>query len=293
MCDKDTIADFDRALARRGLSRRQFALAGTAAFLASCAKAGEGIPGGGNTLTEQTVTIATPDGKADAFFVHPASGRHPGIVMWPDIAGLRDASKEMGRRLAAAGFAVLVVNQYYRNARAPVLTSLPEYFTPEAQVRLQPMRDAITPAGTVRDATAFETFLDGQGAVDPARKIGTCGYCMGGPFAVRTAVAVPARVGAVASMHGAWLVTDQPDSPHRILKDSKASYLFAIGQNDDAKAPGDKNALREASKAAGRPAEIEVYPADHGWCALDAPFYDKAQSDRANARMIALFNAAL
>lgn len=293
MCDKDSIADFDRALARCGLSRRQFALAGTAAFLASCAKAGDSAPGGGSQLAERMVDIAAPDGTADAFFVHPASGRHPGIIMWPDIAGLRDASKEMGRRLAAAGFAVLVVNQYYRNARAPVLRSLPEYFTPEAQARLQPMRDAITPAGTMRDAAAFVAFLDGQGAVDRARRIGTCGYCMGGPFAVRTAVAAPDRVGAVASLHGAWLVTDQPDSPHRILKDSKASFLFAIGQNDDAKAPGDKDALRAAAQAAGRPAEIEVYPADHGWCALDAPFYDKAQADRANARMIALFNTAL
>jgi carboxymethylenebutenolidase len=293
MCDKDTIADYDRALARRGLSRRQFAVAGTAALLASCARAGEGAAGGASGLTEQLAEIVTPDGKADAFFVHPGNGRHPGVVMWPDIAGLRDASKEMARSLAAAGFAVLVVNQYYRNARAPVLKSLPEYFTPEAQARLLPMREAITPAGTLRDAAAFVAFLDGQDAVDPARRIGTCGYCMGGPFAVRTAVAVPTRVGAVASMHGAWLVTDQPDSPHRILRDSKASFLFAIGQNDDAKAPGDKDALREAASAAGRPAEIEVYPADHGWCALDAPFYDKAQADRANARMIALFASAL
>lgn len=282
------------ALSQLALSRRQFALAGAAAVLASCARAGEGgSEAEAAGLAERSVTIATPDGQADAFFVHPAKGAHPGVIMWPDIAGLRDAMKEMGRRLAASGHAVLVVNQYYRNAPAPVLASLADYFTPEGQAKVKPMREALTPAGTLRDATAFVAFLDSQDAVDKGRRIGASGYCMGGPLAIRTAVAVPDRVGAVASFHGASLVTDAPDSPHRLLKDTKASFLFAIGRNDDARAPGEKDALRAAASAAGRPAEIEVYPADHGWCAIDAPVYDREQADRAQARMLALFSAVL
>jgi carboxymethylenebutenolidase len=263
-------------------------------MLAACragdGKAEDGAPG---KLAEDMVQIATPDGTADAFFVRPAKGTHPGVLMWPDIAGLREASKEMGRRLAAQGFAVLVVNQYYRSAAAPVLETLAEYFKPEGQAKIKPMREAITPERTTIDAKAFVRWLDSRDEVAKAARIGTVGYCMGGPFAVRTAAAVPDRVRAAVSMHGAALVTGQPGSPHRLLKDSKASFLFAIGRNDDAKAPGDKDALRLAASEAGRAAEVEVYPADHGWTALDAPVYDKEQADRANARMVALFRSAL
>lgn len=293
MCDRHSKADMDRALASRGLSRRQFAVA-TATFLAACrASDGKASEGAAGSLAEDMVRIATPDGAADAFFVRPAKGDHPGVLMWPDIAGLREASKEMGRRLAAQGFAVLVVNQYYRSAPAPVLEALGDYFTPKGQAKIKPMREALTPERTAADAEAFVGWLDSRGEVDKSHKIGAVGYCMGGPFAVRTAAAVPDRVGAAVSMHGTALVTKQPGSPHHLLKDSKASFLFAIGRNDDAKAPGDKDALKQAAREAGREAEVEVYPADHGWTALDAPVYDKAQADRANARMAALFERAL
>lgn len=293
MCDRHSLSDMDRALAVRGLSRRQFAIA-TAAMLAACrADDGKASEGAAGALAEEMVQVKTADGVADAFFVRPAKGAHPGVVVWPDIAGLRTASKEMGRRLAAQGFAVLVVNQYYRSAKAPVLDTLAEYFEPEGQAKVKPMREAITPERMVADAKAFIAWLDARDDVDKGRRIGTVGYCMGGPFAVRTAAAMPERVGAAVSMHGAALVTDAPDSPHRMLKDSKASFLFAIGQNDDAKAPLDKEALKAAAKESGRPAQVEVYPADHGWTALDAPVYDKEQADRANARMVALLRSAL
>lgn len=293
MCDQHSQADMDRALAARGLTRRQFTVA-TAAMLAACragdSKASERAGAG---LEENMVTVTTPDGVADSFFVRPAKGIHPAVLMWPDIAGLREASKEMGRQLAAQGFAVLVVNQYYRSAPAPVLETLGDYFKPEGQAKIKPMREAITAERTTADAKAFVAWLDKRDEVDKARKIGTVGYCMGGPFTVRTAAAVPARVGAAVSMHGTGLVTDQTDSPHRLIKDSKAAFLFAIGRNDDTKAPGDKHALAQAARDAGREAEVEVYPADHGWTALDAPVYDKEQADRANARMVALFRSAL
>lgn len=287
MCDEFTASTEQQALDRRGLTRREFAAMGTALALAGCASQATGNP---DDLTEGMVAFQTPDGLADAFFVHPPKGKHPGVVMWPDVAGLRDAMKIMARRLARAGYAVLLVNPYYRGAHAPVLTSLAQWRTDEGQAKLKPLIAAITPQGTVRDAMAFVGFLDGQDAVDPARGIGTNGYCMGGPYTVRTAAAVPRRVKAVACFHGADLVTDSPDSPHRLIGSTDASYLFAIARNDDARSPGDKDALKAAAAAAHRPAEIEVYPADHGWCALDAPVYDQAQADRAWGRMLALFS---
>lgn len=314
MCDQDTAIAEEQALQSLGLSRRAFALAGTAsALLATSASASAA------GLAETTVTIPTPDGPADAFFVHPARGTHPAVIVWPDIAGLRDAYRSQARRLAAAGYAVLVLNQYHRSARAPVLASFAEWRTPEGQARLKPMIAAITPAGVAADAAACIAFLDRQAAVDTRRGIGTVGYCMGGPFAVRSAAAAPARIRAVASMHGGGLVADPPApaaapppggsfvvgaatastpahppvatlSPHRLFAWTRARFLFAIARNDDAKSPGDKDALRQAAAAAHRPAEIEVYDADHGWTTPDAPVYDRAQAEKAWGRMLALFS---
>ncbi|WP_225009696.1 dienelactone hydrolase family protein [Novosphingobium percolationis] len=286
MCDELTERDAASFL----LDRRRFAAlgAGAAVLAVSPGCVGREAPDALPTAS-RAVTITTPDGKADAFFVYPKAGRHPAVVMWPDIAGLRDAYRTMGTRLAAAGYAVLVVNQYYRSQAAPILQSLSEWRTPAGQETLKPMIAAITPEGTVRDAGAFVAWLDAQAEVDTARKIGSAGYCMGGPFTVRTAVANPARVGAAASFHGANLVADTPDSPHKLLARTQASYLFAIAQNDDERAPGDKDALRAAARAAGRAAEVEVYPAQHGWCTIDAQIYDAVQAEKAWARMLALF----
>lgn len=287
MCDDLTAREEEAALGAKGLSRREFAAIGAAGVLAACT-AGES-EARTRKLSESAVTILTPDGQADGFFVHPAKGRHPGVLLWPDIASLRDAYKTMARRLAGEGYAVLVVNHYYRSAPAPVFNVITEWRTPEGQAKLKPMLAALSVAGAVRDAQAFVAWLDAQKAVNRKRGIGTQGYCMGGPFAVRTAAAVPARVKAAASFHGGGLVTQAPDSPHRLLAASKASYLIAVARNDDAAAPGEKDAFREAAKAAGRPAEVEVYQANHGWCALDSPVYDKAEAERAWARLLALY----
>lgn len=287
MCDDFTDADQDAALARRGMTRREFAAMGAAATIAACGGGGDAEAAG--SLAERIVEIRTPDGAADAFFVHPAKGAHPGVILWPDIAGLRDAFKAMARRLAGEGYAVLAVNQYYRGARAPVLANLAEWRTDAGRVRLQPLIAAIDPAATTRDAAAFVAFLDTQAAVDKRRGIGAQGYCMGGPFALRTAAAAPARVRAAASFHGGGLVTDKPDSPHLQLARTQASYLVAVAQNDDARAPVDKDTLRKAAADADRPAEIEVYPADHGWCVPDAPAYNQIEADRAWARLLALY----
>ncbi|MDE2410486.1 MAG: dienelactone hydrolase family protein [Sphingomonadales bacterium] len=286
MCDDLTAHQEDAALARLGVNRRQFAVAGVAGMVAACADAKVADKGG---LAEDMIDIATPDGSADAFFVRPARGRYPGVIMWPDIAGLRDAYKTMARRLARAGYAVLVVNHYYRSARAPVLSSMAEWRTPEGQARLKPMIAAITPDATTSDATAFVTWLGKQRSVHPQKGIGTCGYCMGGPYTLRTAAAAPERVRAAASFHGAGLVTPGQDSPHLLIAKSKASFLFAIARNDDQRSPADKSILADTARVAGRPAEVAVYNADHGWCTLDAPVYDKVEAERAWARMVALF----
>lgn len=289
MCDDFTLGAEEAALAAKGLNRRQFAAIGTMGVLAACTGTAGEAKKDARALKESAVTIATPDGPCDAFFVHPARGRHPAVILWPDVAGLRDAYKEMARRLAGAGHAVLVVNHYYRTLQAPIFTTISQWRTPEGQAKLKPAFAALSRAGTIRDARAFVGWLDGRKEVDARRGIGTAGYCMTGPYTVIAAAAAPDRIRVACSFHGGGLVTDQDDSPHRLFAQTRASFLIAIARNDDARAPAEKDTLRDAAKAAGRPAEIEVYPADHGWCTLDAPVYDKTQADRAWGRMLALF----
>ena len=287
MCDELTAQEEDLALAERGINRRQFAAIGAAGVLAACT--GSEGQAAGVKLSEGMVDVPTGDGMADAFFVRPAKGRHPAVIMWPDIAGLRDAYKEMGRRLAGAGYAVLVVNHYYRAAKAPLLETMAQWRTPAGQEKLKPAIATLSAQHTVADAAAFAAWLDKQPGVDTRRGIGTQGYCQTGSFAIRSAAALPGRIRAAASFHGAGLVTDKPDSPHRLFGQSKASFLIAIARNDDARAPGDKDALRAAGQESGRPVEVEVYKADHGWCTLDAPVYDKGEAERAWARLLVLY----
>ncbi len=282
MCDEYTAAE---ALADRdskpGGSATLSGIDGTASDTAAPSAAGP--------LMEAATEVRTPDGACDAFFVHPASGRHPGIVFWPDALGLRDATKAMARRLAGEGFAVLAVNPYYRNVRAPLDIDFAAMLTPEGRAKVVPYMPALTPEAISRDGAAYVAFLDAQPAVDTARGVGVQGYCFAGPFAVRTAVAVPARVKAAATFHGGGLVGDTPDSPHNLLGSTQAAFLFAIARNDDARSPLDKDELRAAAEGAGRLAEIEVYPADHGWCVPDAPSFDHGEADRAWQRLLALY----
>lgn len=287
MCDDLTAFDDDLALAARGLNRREFAALGAAGVLATYASAPAGAAAA--KLSEAMVEVPTPDGSADAFFVRPAKGKHPGVILWPDIAGLRDAYKEMGRRLAASGFAVLVVNHYYRAGKAPLLSTMAEWRSPAGQEKLKPAIATLSADNTVKDVTAFVAWLDKQPGVNRKRGIGTQGYCQTGSFAIRSAAALPGRIKAAASFHGGGLVTDKPGSPHTLFGKSQASFLIAIGRNDDARSPGDKDALRAAGQASGRYVEVEVYKADHGWCTLDAPSYDKAEADRAWARLLELY----
>ena len=289
MCDDLTAIEEEQALGARGIDRRSFAALGAASLATLAAPLGAKPAKAPPPPTEKMVRIQTTSGMLDAFFVHPKPGRWPAVILWPDIAGLREAYKVMARRLAADGFAVLVLNQYYRSAPAPHFDAITQWRTPEGQAKLRPMIPLLTPEAIVLDSRAAAQWLDRQRPVHSGRGIGAAGYCMGGPFAVRSAFAYPARVRAAASFHGGSLVTDKTDSPHQLLKATSASYLFAIARNDDARAPRDKDMLRDAAKAADRPAEVEVYPADHGWCTVDSPVFDKVQADRAWERMLALF----
>jgi carboxymethylenebutenolidase len=290
MCDQDTAADNDRFLASVHPSRRQFGtLAGVAGLMAMMP-----VPANAAAIKGRDVSIKTPDGPCDAYFVAPATGKAPGVLVWPDIMGLRPAFRQMADRLAQSGYAVLVVNQFYRSTAAPFIKTGESFDQPDVRARIMPFTMAISPDGTARDATAFTAWLDQQKEVDAKRGLASTGYCMGGPMVFRTAAANPKRVRAGATFHGGGLVGDKPDSPNKLIPQMKASYLIAIAANDDAKAPGDKDVLKAAFAAANLPAEIEVYEGTmHGWCPPDSRVYNAAQAEKAWARMLALFQKAL
>jgi len=285
MCEQDQFEHDRQEYEARGLvTRRRFGVllgAGVSMMLPRVAGA---VP-----VTSGDVTIPTPDGACDAFFVHPASGTAPGVLVWPDIFGLRPAFRQMATRLAESGYAVLVVNPFYRVKKAP--TAEMGGATPIDQVR--PLAQGLSETTHMTDAKAFIAWLDQQRAVARNRKLGTQGYCMGGPMAFRTAAAVPDRVGAVASFHGGGLATAAPNSPHLQAAATKAQFLVAIAENDDKRAPAEKDTLRDTFAKANLPAEIEVYAAAHGWCPPDSRVYNEPLAEKAWARLLALYGKAL
>jgi carboxymethylenebutenolidase len=286
MCDQDHFDDDRQEFEARGLvTRRQFGVllgAGVAMLLPRVANA--------VTVTESEVSVKTADGTADCYFVHPTTGTAPGVLVWPDIFGLRPAFRQMGKRLAESGYAVLVVNPFYRTKKAP--TADAGAATPIQQ--LTPLAQTLNETTHMSDAKAFVGWLDQQSAVARNRKVGVQGYCMGGPIALRTAASVPDRIGAVASFHGGGLVSNAPNSPHLQAAKSKAQFLIAIAANDDQRAPNDKTVLRETFDAAKLPAEIEVYAgAAHGWCPPDSGVYNEPQAEKAWSRLLVLYGKAL
>ena len=287
MCDREQLAEW----AKSKMTRRSFGGAAMVAGAAACAPMDMDSDESASGLTERMVNIATPSGMMDAFFVHPASGEAKPVLFWPDIAGLREAKREMARRLAGEGYAVLVANPYYRDVAGEQFADFAEFAANDGFAKVKPWRDKLKAEAIQSDARAVAAWFMAQDAVDQDAGIGTQGYCMGGPFTVWS-VAAHEHYHAAASFHGGGLVRDDAMSPHRMLRED-AHYLIAIAQNDDQKDPDAKTALRNAASAANTTAEIEVYPADHGWCVPDSPAYDRAAAERAWARLLATYSDAL
>ena len=287
MCDSDNHQGFiaDTSMTRRSVVLTLSSVAAAAALPAVALAA---------DVTETDVMVTTADGKADAVLLHPAgAGSWPAVLMWPDILGLRPVFREMGRRLAASGYTVLVPNPFYRVKRAPIVTGSFDFNDPKDRAKLEGIRDALTGPAIDRDAAAFITFLDQQKQTNRHKPVGVQGYCFSGPLAFHTAAARSDRIRAVATFHGGGLVTDKPDSPHLLIPKTKASFLVAIARNDDQKQPDAKNVLKAAFAAASRRAVVEVYPADHGWCVPGSQTYDQASAERAWAELLRLYRSNL
>ncbi len=287
MCDSDNNQGFivDTSMTRR-----------TAVLALTSAAAAAALPGVAMaaSVTETDVIVPTPDGKADAVLFHPAGpGSWPAVLMWPDILGLRPVFREMGRRLAASGYTVLVPNPFYRVKPAPIVSGPFDFGNPQDRAKLDGIRDGLTDEAIDRDATAFIAFLDRQKQTDRGKPAGVQGYCFSGPLAFRTAAARSDRIRAVATFHGGGLVTDKPNSPHLLIPKTKASFVVAIAHNDDQKQPDAKDVLKAAFAAAKRRAIVEVYPADHGWTVPGSQTYNQASAERAWAELLRLYRSSL
>jgi len=294
---KDEEVNQDGVESPRDVSRRDFVAMSVAAGVV----AASGVTSAQRPLSERDVEVKTPDGTCDAFFTYPTTGTYPGVLIWPDAFGLRPVVKTMAKRLAAEGYAVLAVNPYYRVTKAPGIETAGFNFATDG-AKLQPLMGSVNaPGNPEKDAVAYVAWLDQQPQVNKAKKIGTQGYCMGGPLIMRTAAAIPDRVGAAASFHGGGLVTANPNSPHLLIPKMKARMYFGVAANDDQRDPKAKEVLKESLAAAKVNGEVELYPkALHGWCMSDMPvqagqpaIYNMADAERAWAKLLALYKTAL
>jgi len=285
MCDDDIHVGL---IHDPSVSRRTFGLM-------SAAVAGLGSAAHAQTnVTEKDVEVKTADGTADAALFYPTGkGTWPAVLIWTDIAGLRPAFRDMGRRLASQGYVVLVPNPFYRSIKGVVATPGFDFAKPEDRARVMGYRQAMTNEGVDKDATAYLAFLDAQPQTNKKKKAGVQGYCMGGPLSFRTAAAVPNRIGAVGSFHGGGLTTKAPDSPHLLIPKTHASYLVAVAKNDDEKQPESKDILKAAFAEAKKTATVEVYPAAHGWCVKGSQVYDEAAAEKAWAELTKLYKVSL
>ena len=286
MCDSDNAAFIvDTSLTRRGL------VVGLSSVAAAI-----GLPDlalAANVVATD-VTVKTADGSADAVLFHPSGrGAWPAVLLWPDILGLRPVFREMGRRLAAQGYTVLVPNPFYRSRRAPIVTGPFDFGDKAAVAKLFALKDTLTDARVDADTTAYLAFLDGHKQVDRRKGAGVQGYCFSGPFAFRAAALRPDRIRAVATFHGGGLVTKEPNSPHLLIPRTKARFLVAIAQNDDRAQPDAKTILKAGFAAAKRPAVVEVYPADHGWCVAGSQAYNEPAAERAWRELLKLYRVRL
>jgi carboxymethylenebutenolidase len=273
------------------LSRRDFiALAAAAGIVAATDSASAAMP-----VSETDVTIKTSDGTCDAAFIHPTSGSHPAVIVWSDAFGLRPAMRDIGKRIAAEGYSVLVPNPFYRVKPGPAVDNITSFNFQTDMPKIQPLMASINaPGNCEKDAAAFVAWLDQQKQVNTSKKIGTQGYCMGGPLVLKTCATRPDRVGAGGSFHGGGLVTDKPDSPHLLIPQMKAEVLCCVADNDDKRDPTAKDKLKEAFAAAHLKATVEVFEGcDHGWTVRGSQVYNEAGAERAWAERTSLYKRNL
>lgn len=295
MCEEAKLKQW----AKDTISRREFGVLTGAAALAACAPGEDaGMPKEEAedmlSLTESSVEFETEDGTMDAFFVHPAEGKHPGVIFWPDIASIRESKRNMARRLAGKGYSVLVLNPYYRDVAGEQFADFAAFIEADGFQKVGPWREKHSAGSIGMDAAAAVGFLDAQAAVDTSRGIGVQGYCMGGPLTIWSTAAVPERIRAGASFHGGGLVReDDPMSPHRTLDRADAAYLIAVAQDDDAEDPQAKVTFAAAAAEAGHEAKVTVYAGDHGWTVPDSPAYNAPAAEQAYVDLLTLYNASL
>ena len=290
MCDENTVQDAKQAGDTDAITRREFNT------LAAGAAAALSLPAVANAkaVSSSDVVIGTPDGSCDAYFVHPTEGKHPAVLIWPDILALRASFRAMATRLAESGYAVLCINPYYRDAVAPVVETGESFQDASTQKKVLPMYRNLSPRTHRTDARAFVDWLDAQSAVDAARPMGTMGYCIGGPMVMRAAAERSDRIGAGCAYHPVSLATEENDSPHLLIPKMNGQFLIALAENDDERNPDDKLVLRETFSAEDITAEVTVFEgALHGWCVLDSRVYNEAPAEVAWAKTLALFEAAL
>ena len=277
----------DTSVTRRTLLLTMSAVAASGVSIPAFAK-----DAGARKVTEKNVSVRTADGHADAALFTPAGkGRWPAVLMWPDILGLRPVFREMGKRLAAQGYVVLVPNPYYRARKAPVVTGPFDFNSEEDMSKIRGLRQGLTDAMVDRDSAAYVTFLDAQPQTDKRKKAAVQGYCMSGPLSFRTAAARPDRIGAVATFHPGALVTDEASSPHLLIPKTRAAYLVIIAKNDAEKMPKEKAQLDAAFAAAHRRAKVEISSANHGWTVAGSQTYDEAEAERAWAELLPFYRA--
>lgn len=290
--DKPFMEECESCTGKPTLTRRLFNSVSTAAGVLGLTRTASAQD---LDVTATHVDIETADGVCDSIFIHPNEGSHPGVLIWTDIMGLRPAFRDMGMRMAAEGYSVLVPNPFYRTSKAPFPKGPLNFGDPDSMGPVRAAMGQLVAEGAMeRDAGTFIEFLDAQPQTDTSKPMGTQGYCMGGPLIMRTAAAYPDRIGAAASFHGGGLVTDESSSPHLKIPQMKANLLIAVADNDDERYPDHKHVLREHFDKAGVLAEIEVYDgAMHGWCVPGGRVYNEPAAEKAWARLLLLYKGSL
>jgi carboxymethylenebutenolidase len=245
-------------------------------------------------MLEKKVEARTPDGIADCeYFAASESGQWPGVIMYTDVLGIRDVFRTMARRLVDDGYSVLLPNLYYRVAKDPVFSFKPAFGEEKTVARIAELRPSAASDLVSRDVGAYvETLLAQPQTKGP--KAGAVGYCMGGGIAMRTAAALPEKVGAAASFHGSRLYSDDADSPHLLLPMIKGKLYFGFAVEDKTMPPEAIAGLKQALSSNANAWDDDIYEgAKHGWCVADHNVYNHAQAERAWEHMLRLFRSTI